>query len=348
MSQLDYSAQSLSVALPVKIKSLWLHARCALFALFASSLCAAAPVAIAIHGGAGTIERSQINAEQEKAIRTDLERAAKAGYAVLQKGGSSVDASVAAVTILEDSPYFNAGKGAVFNANGVNELDAAIMDGAKRQAGAIAGVHRVRNPILLARKVMQNSNHVMLTGTGAEAFARQQGIKFMPDSYFRTEARWQQLQDARKLERLQPRAALPAKSYFGTVGAVALDQQGGLAAATSTGGMTNKRYGRVGDAPVIGAGTYADRRCAVSATGHGEFFIRSVVAHDICARVAYRGDSIKKAAESVILDELKVIGGEGGVIAMDSQGAVSMPFNSTGMYRASIDTAGVLMVEIYE
>jgi len=332
----------------VKIQTPKLPLLCAFLLIFVSCCTFAAPVAIAIHGGAGAIERSQLSAAQERAIRADLERAAKAGYAVLQKGGSSVDASVAAVTILEDSPYFNAGKGAVFNAYGINELDAAIMDGAKREAGAIAGVRRVRNPILLAREVMQNSSHVLLSGTGAESFARQQGIKFMPDRYFYTEARWQQLLSARKLERLQPRAALAPKSYFGTVGAVALDQQGGLAAATSTGGMTNKRFGRVGDAPLIGAGTYANRRCAVSATGHGEFFIRSVVAFDICARVAYRGDSIQEAAESVILEDLKLIGGGGGVIAMDQKGSISMPFNSSGMYRAAIDVNGVLRVEIYE
>jgi L-asparaginase / beta-aspartyl-peptidase len=307
----------------------------------------AAPVAIAVHGGAGTIERSSLSRETEQAIRADLERAARAGYQVLQNGGSSVEANIAAVMILEDSPHFNAGKGAVFNAAGEHELDAAIMDGAKRRAGAIAGVRRVRNPILLAREVMLHSEHVMLTGAGAENFARSKNIKFASERYFYTEHRWQQLQAAKKLEKLKPRAALSSASYFGTVGAVSLDQQGGLSAATSTGGMTNKRFGRVGDSPLIGAGTYADRQCAVSATGHGEFFIRSVVAHNICARVAYRGDRIDQAAEAVVLDELKTLGGDGGVIAIDQDGKIAMPFNSAGMYRAMIDTNGTLHVHIY-
>ena len=304
-------------------------------------------VAIAIHGGAGVIDRAALSKEREAAIRADLERALRAGYARLTSGASSLDAVSAAVIVLEDSPYFNAGKGAVYTADGTHELDAAIMDGARRRAGAVAGVHRVKNPILLARAIMEHSEHVMLSGTGAEAFARLQNLTMVAPSYFDTPERLEALHEAQRLEKLNPKAALPPKAYFGTVGAVALDQSGDLAAATSTGGMTNKRFGRIGDSPIIGAGTYADRDCAVSATGHGEYFMRSVVAYDICARVAYRGSTVKQAAETVILDELKALGGEGGVITMDRAGNIAMPFNSAGMYRASIDVDGHVSVEIF-
>ncbi len=304
-------------------------------------------VAIAIHGGAGVIERASLTKEKESAIRAALERAVRAGYARLTKGESSLDAVSAAILILEDSPYFNAGKGAVYTADGTHELDAAIMDGAHRRAGAVSGLHRVKNPILLARAVMEHSEHVMLSGAGAEAFARLQNITLVPPSYFDTPERLQALRDAQQLEKVNPRAALPHRAYFGTVGAVALDQSGELSAGTSTGGMTNKRFGRIGDTPIIGAGTYADRNCAVSATGHGEYFMRSVVAYDICARVAYRGSSVRQAAETVILDELKSQGGEGGVITIDSAGKIAMPFNSAGMYRASIDVDGHVSVEIF-
>ncbi len=304
-------------------------------------------VAIAIHGGAGVIERSALTKEREAAIRADLERAVRAGYARLTAGASSLDAVSAAVIVLEDSPYFNAGKGAVYTADGTHELDAAIMDGARRRAGAVAGVHRVKNPILLARAIMERSEHVLLSGTGAEAFARLQNLSMVAPNYFDTPERWEALREAQRLEKLNPKAALPHKAYFGTVGAVALDQSGDLAAATSTGGMTNKRYGRIGDSPLIGAGTYADRSCAVSATGHGEYFIRAVVAYDICARVAYRGSTVKQAAETVILDELKAQGGEGGVITIDRAGNIAMPFNSSGMYRASVDVDGHVAVEIF-
>ena len=304
-------------------------------------------IAIAIHGGAGVIERASLSKEREAAIRADLERAVRAGYTRLTAGASSLDAVSAAVLILEDSPYFNAGKGAVYTSDGTHELDAAIMDGARRRAGAVAGVRRVKNPILLARAVMERSEHVMLSGAGAEAFARLQNITLVPPSYFDTPERLEALREAQKLEKLKPKAALAPKAYFGTVGAVAIDQSGDLAAATSTGGMTNKRFGRIGDTPIIGAGTFADRSCAVSATGHGEYFIRSVVAYDICARVAYRGSSVKQAAETVILDELKSQGGEGGVITMDRSGNIAMPFNSAGMYRASVDVDGHVSVEIF-
>ncbi len=304
-------------------------------------------IAIAIHGGAGVIDRASLSKEREAAIRTDLERAVRAGYTRLTAGASSLDAVSAAVIVLEDSPYFNAGKGAVYTSEGTHELDAAIMDGARRRAGAVAGLRRVKNPILLARAVMERSEHVMLSGSGAEAFARLQNIALVPPGYFDTPERLEALREAQRLEKLKPKAALLPRAYFGTVGAVALDQSGDLAAATSTGGMTNKRFGRIGDTPIIGAGTFADRSCAVSATGHGEYFIRSVVAYDICARVAYRGSSVKQAAETVILDELKSQGGEGGVITMDRSGNIAMPFNSAGMYRASVDVDGHVSVEIF-
>lgn len=304
-------------------------------------------IAIAIHGGAGVIERASLSKEKEDQIRAALETAVRTGYARLSAGESSLDAVSAAIVVLEDSPHFNAGRGAVYTHEGTHELDAAIMDGSRRRAGAVAGVKRIKNPIRLARLVMDNSSHVLLTGTGAENFARINGMSWVANSYFDTPERLDALRKAQRLEKTLPSAALPNKAYFGTVGAVALDQRGELAAGTSTGGMTNKRFGRIGDTPLIGAGTYADPRCAVSATGHGEFFIRSVVAYDICARVAYRGSSVKQAAEAVILDELRRLGGEGGVITIDAEGKIASPFNSAGMYRASIDTDGHVSVEIF-
>lgn len=296
------------------------------------------PVALVIHGGAGTMSREALTPEREAAIRADLNRALDAGHGVLAAGGSALEAVSAVIVILEDSPHFNAGKGAVFNAEGVNELDAAIMDGAGQRAGSVAGVHRVKNPIRLARAVMERSPHVMLVGDGAEAFARSVGIELVDPSYFRTEERWRQLQDAKARE--AAKAVLPRAYYFGTVGAVALDRQGHLAAATSTGGMTNKRWGRVGDTPIVGAGTWADAQCGVSATGWGEFFIRLNVAHDICARVAYRGDGLQAAAEEVVMRRLPELGGDGGVIALDAKGHIAMPFNTQGMYRAWIKPDG--------
>ncbi len=279
-------------------------------------------ISIAIHGGAGVISRASMSAENERAYRADLERALDAGYAVLEKGGTSLDAVVAAVKILEDSPLFNAGKGAVFSHAGINELDAAIMDGSTQKAGAIAGVRHIRNPIELARMVMERTSHVLLAGEGAEEFALEQGVDLVPGSYFYTERRWKQLEDAQKAEQT---ASLPKDDigYFGTVGAVARDQAGNLAAATSTGGMTNKRWGRIGDSPIIGAGTYADNAtCAVSATGSGEYFIRAVVAHEICARVRLSGVSAAQAAHDVIHGKLQEIGGDGGVIVVDKDGAL--------------------------
>lgn len=323
---------------------------------------ATAPIAIAIHGGAGTILRSELSADLEREYHATLAQALDAGYAVLRKGGSSLDAVEASVRVMEDSPLFNAGKGAVFSHDGINELDAAIMDGSTLAAGAVAGVKTVRNPITLARRVMDSSPHVMLVGDGAEAFARSQNIELVDPSYFRTERRWQQLQKLLKKDqeatglsedgdqakgRKQSYRFSDQENRFGTVGAVALDSSGRLAAATSTGGMTNKRWGRVGDAPVIGAGTYANAVCAVSATGHGEYFIRAAVAHDICLRVDYLKQPLAEAASAVVHDKLVKLGGDGGVIAVDAHGNVALPFNSKGMYRASIDSRGNRIIAIY-
>jgi beta-aspartyl-peptidase (threonine type) len=318
-----------------------------LFALAMTTPARAADIVLAVHGGAGTMPRAELSAEREAAVRADLTRALRAGHAVIAQGGSSLEAVTRAVVVLEDSPYFNAGKGAVFNHDGVNELDASIMDGATRRAGAVAGLHRIRNPVLLARAVMEQSPHVMMAGEGAEAFAKSIGFEFVDPAYFRTEERWQQLQKALAAEKAQASAALPPTTYFGTVGAVARDAKGQLAAATSTGGMTNKRWGRVGDSPVIGAGTYANAQCAVSATGWGEFYIRAAVAHDICARMAYRGDSVRAAAEEVVLKVVPALGGDGGVIALDASGRVAMPFNTEGMYRGTIDADGKVRTAVY-
>jgi beta-aspartyl-peptidase (threonine type) len=288
---------------------------------------------IAIHGGAGTLPRADMSAEAERRYRSGLQEAIDAGFAVLQGGGTSMDAVTRAVVLLEDNPLFNAGRGAVFTLDGRNELDASIMDGSTLKAGAVCGVTRIRNPVTLARAVMEKSENVMLAGTGAEEFAAAQGFSFVPQSYFHTPERWQQLERIRRGD-----AGLSALtiSHIGTVGAVAVDAQGRLAAATSTGGMTGKRYQRIGDSPIIGAGTYADNRsCAVSATGHGEVFIRTVVAHDICARMRFGARSIGAAVREVVLGELPPLGGEGGVIAIDARGEIAIEFNSEGMFRAS-------------
>ncbi len=323
---------------------------CALTASLAAALLATqavasdAPVALVIHGGAGTIERSAMTPEREAAFREALETAVRAGHERLTAGDTSLEAVRTAINLLEDSPLFNAGKGAVFNADGENELDASVMTGQDRNAGAISSVRRVRNPINLAIAVMEKSPHVMLSGSGAETFAKEQEITLVEPSYFHTEFRWQQLEKARAREM----SGTPlVQDFFSTVGAVALDQAGNLAAGTSTGGMTNKRFGRVGDSPIIGAGTFADNAsCAVSATGHGEFFIRWVVAYDVCARVA-AGASLEQAAEAVVNGVLVEAGGSGGIIAMDPAGNIAMPFNTPGMYRASIDVDGTVTVAIY-
>lgn len=309
-----------------------------------------APV-LAIHGGAG-IARGDLDETGLAEARAALEAALRAGHAKLEAGAPAMDAVKAAVTVLENAPSFNAGRGAVFTHDGRNELDAAVMDGASGQAGAVAGVSRVRNPIMLADAVMTSSPHVMLMGEGAESFARMQGIDLVDPSYFRTERRWQQLQRALDAERRDtPQASVltgDARPYFGTVGAVALDTDGRLAAGTSTGGMTNKRYGRVGDAPIIGAGTWADARCAVSGTGWGEYYIRAAAAHEICARVRLRGDDIRVAADAVIDTEIPAAGGDGGAIALDANGRVAFPFNTPGMFRGWIGADGVPHVAVFD
>jgi beta-aspartyl-peptidase (threonine type) len=307
----------------------------------------AAPVtALVIHGGAGTIPRKELTPEREQEIRAGMNKALDAGNAVLKSGGSARDAVTAVIVVLEDDPHFNAGKGSVFNHEGVNEMDASIMDGATLEAGAVAGIHAVKNPILLARAVMEHSKHVMLIGDGAEAFGKTvPGIIFVDPKYFWTPERWKQLQDAKAEE--SAGASNPPSMHFGTVGAVAIDSHGHLAAATSTGGMTNKKWGRVGDSPIIGAGSYAIADCAVSGTGWGEFFIRLNVASDICARVAYRGDTLAKAADDVIMKRVPELGGDGGAIAMDAHGNIAMPFNTEGMYRGWINTDGTRGVAIY-
>jgi beta-aspartyl-peptidase (threonine type) len=313
---------------------------------------AAAPAArfmLVVHGGAGTIRRESMSPEDEAAYRATLDTAIRAGYVILAANGRSLDAVEAVVNVLEDSPLFNAGRGAVFTHEGRNEMDAAIMSSRTFSAGAVAGVRHVKNPIDLARAVMEHSPHVMLAGDGAEEFARTRGFEMMPEDYFRTERRWKQLERALAAEaRSDASTADPlGDRKMGTVGAVALDVHGDLAAATSTGGMTNKRWGRIGDAPIIGAGTYADSSCAVSATGHGEFFIRNTVASDICARMRYGGVPLERAAHDVVMTRLVAQGGEGGVIAVDRAGNFTLPFNSSGMYRGWVGADGNIVVRIY-
>ena len=310
------------------------------------------PFGIAIHGGAGTITRAQFTDEQQQAYEAKLAEAVNAGHAVLAAGGEAMDAVIAAIQVLEDSPFFNAGKGAVYTFDGGHELDASLMNGADLAAGAVAGVTTVKSPIALARAVMEKSVHVMLSGEGAEQFASEQGLELVDNSYFNTDNRYQQLLDAKKrlgVADYQAYQQLDDRFKYGTVGAVALDKQGNLAAGTSTGGMTAKRWGRVGDAPIIGAGTWADNAsCAVSATGHGEYFIRYHVAADICSRVKYQGVDIVTAGDTVIHDVLLPAGGTGGVIIIDRQGNVHMPFNTEGMYRAQRVGNGAAEVAIYK
>jgi beta-aspartyl-peptidase (threonine type) len=299
---------------------------------------------IAIHGGAGTLPRSEMTRKLEEKYLADLGQALDAGYAVLESGGSSEDATIAAVKVLEDSPLFNAGKGAVFNKAGEVELDAGVMDGATGRAGAVAGLKHIRNPIELARLVMEKTPHVMLVGPGAEEFALDQGMTLVPNSYFYTERRREQLEKALKGDRM---AAIKL-NYYGTVGAVARDRKGNLFAATSTGGITAKIPGRVGDSPHIGAGTYANNRtCAVSATGQGEFFIRSVVSYDIHALMDYKGLTLKQAVDEVVQHKLKALPAEGGVIAIAADGDIEMSFNTEGMFRAARDSNGKHELAIY-
>jgi beta-aspartyl-peptidase (threonine type) len=300
---------------------------------------------LAIHGGAGTLPRAEMRGAVELNYRAGLQEALDAGFAVLQAGGTSLDAVTQAVVLLEDNPLFNAGRGAVFTLDGRNELDAAIMDGSNLKAGAVCGLTRIRNPILLARSVMEQSDNVMLAGAGAEEFALSRGFSFVPQSFFYTPERWRQLERIRGGD--TGLSALTI-SHLGTVGAVALDLAGRLAAATSTGGMTGKRYQRIGDSPIIGAGTYADdRSCAVSATGHGEVFIRAAVAHDICARMRFGGRSLAEAVREVVLEELVALHGEGGVVAIDARGEIAMEFNSEGMFRASRRAGAEPQIAIY-
>jgi beta-aspartyl-peptidase (threonine type) len=315
------------------------------------------PFGFVIHGGAGTIERGRMTPEREAAYRSKLTEALLAGFAVLESGGGGLDAVVAAITLLEDSPLFNAGKGAVFTSAGTNELDASIMDGKTLKAGAVAGLRRVKNPILLARMVMEQSPHVMMVGDGAETFAREKGFELVDPKYFFTEERWQQLQRMKEAEkqkaepprrtRLENELSPPDERKFGTVGAVCLDRAGNLSAGTSTGGMTNKKFGRVGDSPIIGAGTYANNEtCAVSCTGDGEYFIRTAVAHDVSAALEYGGKPLREAAEGV-LAKVGRLGGTGGLIAIDRRGNFAMPFNTSGMYRGFIGADGHPRVQIY-
>ena len=312
----------------------------------AASAAAAEPVLV-IHGGAG-VERRNLSPAEENAARAALRQALLKGHAALTAGKPALEAVTAAITVLEDDPTFNAGKGAVFTHDGRNELDASLMDGATLKAGAVAGVQRVRNPILLAEAVMQHSPHVMMVGQGAEAFAISQGITLVDPSYFRTDKRWQQLQKALKEEASgQAHADLDTARHFGTVGAVALDKDGKLAAGTSTGGMTNKRYGRVGDSPIIGAGTYADAGCAVSGTGWGEYYIRTAAAHDICARIQYLKQGPVEAGRAVINERIPALGGDGGAIVLSADGRAATPFNTQGMYRGWIGADGVPHVAIF-
>jgi beta-aspartyl-peptidase (threonine type) len=311
-----------------------------------TSHAAVSPVLV-IHGGAGVIKRD-LTPARERAVRAAMTQALQNGYAQLKAGRSALDAVTAALTVLEDDPNFNAGRGAVFTHDGKNEMDAAIMDGNTLRAGAVAGVQRIKNPILLARAVMEKSPHVMLSGDGAEAFAQSIGMPLVDPAYFRTDERWQQLQKALKEDAAkQPHADVETAKHFGTVGAVALDAQGHLAAGTSTGGMTDKRWGRIGDSPIIGAGTYANSGCAVSGTGWGEFYLRTVAAHSICMRVTEMRVPLKRAAAEVINQEIPSMGGNGGAIALDVDGHIAMPFNTDGMYRGWISADGVSHVAIY-
>ncbi len=317
--------------------------------------------ALAIHGGAGTITRDRMTAEQEKEYKDKLEESLNAGYAVLEKGGSALDAVGAAIHVMEESPLFNAAKGAVFTHEGRNEMDASIMNGKDLNAGAVAGVRHIKSPIDAARAVMEKSDHVMLAGDGAEEFAETIGLEMVDTSYFYTDRRWKSLQNALKKEKVEldhdekstekkssSIYSVPEDYKFGTVGCVALDAEGNLAAGTSTGGMTNKRWKRIGDSPVIGAGTYANNAtCAVSATGHGEYFIRSVVAYDISALMEYKGLSLRQAGDEVVMKKLVERGGDGGVISIDSEGNIHMPFNTKGMYRGYKKSTGEMKIAIY-
>lgn len=309
---------------------------------------------IVIHGGAGAIARYKMTPELEKAYTEGLAASLTAGYEILRVGGSSLDAVQRAVNVMEDNPLFNAGKGAVFNHAEKNEMDAAIMDGQTLKAGAVAGVQHIKNPVNLARLVMEKLPHILLARDGAEEFAKAQGMELMPDDYFFTELRWKQLQELKAREKGQEDTDLsegnPDKDKkYGTVGAAALDKSGNLAAATSTGGMSNSRYGRVGDSPIIGAGTYANNQtCAISTTGHGELFMRCLTAYDVSAMMEYRGLSLSQATETAIFNRLTQLGGTGGLIAIDQKGNIALPFNTPGMYRGYYLPGGKPQTAIYK
>ncbi len=316
-----------------------------------------AEFSIVIHGGAGTILKKNMSPEKEAAYKAKLEEAIRTGYELLKNGGTSLDAVTKTINVMEDSPLFNAGKGAVFTNAETNELDASIMDGKTLNAGASAGTKTVRNPIDLARAIMDNSPHVMLAGEGADTFAKEQGLQIVDPNYFHTERRFNSLQRIKETEKVEldhdDKAAFydsDIKDYkFGTVGCAALDKYGNLAAGTSTGGMTNKRWGRVGDAPIIGSGTYANNAtCAVSSTGWGEYFIRAQVAHDISAMMEYKEVSLEEAAREVIHNKMGELGGTGGIVAVDKNGNVAMEFNTAGMYRATMNDKGELVLKIYK
>ena len=327
--------------------------------LFAQEKLSDEKYVMVIHGGAGTILKSQMSPEKEKAYKAALTLALETGYKKIKAGESSLNAVEAAVNIMEDSPLFNAGKGAVFTNEGKNELDAAIMDGSNLMAGSVAGVTTIRNPITAARAVMEKSEHVMMVGAGAEKFAAEAGLKIVDPKYFWTKDRWDGLQRIKKKDSVKTQLDHDDKksirlgvenndSKFGTVGAVALDNKGNLAAATSTGGMTNKKYGRVGDAPLIGVGTYANKLVGISCTGWGEFFIRNVVAYDVAALMEYKKLSVEEATREVIMKKVPALGGDGGLIALDKDGNVAMPFNTAGMYRGTVTKDGKIEVFIYK
>ncbi len=309
------------------------------------------PIALVLHGGAGAMKKELMSDSLEAAYLNILDSALEVGYDLLANGKSSIDAVTTVITILEDCPLFNAGKGAVFTNTEENELDASIMDGNTRNAGAVAGVKRIKNPILLAKSVMLNSEHVMMAGEGAESFALSQGFQLIDPSYFRVESRLQSLRKVKEAIKKQVNThydELIKSSKFGTVGCVALDKNGNIVAGTSTGGMTNKKFRRIGDAPIIGAGTYANNKtCGVSSTGWGEYFIRSVVAYDISAIMEYKGLSLAEAAQLVIHEKVPELGGDGGIIALDTQGNISMEFNTDGMFRACRNSAGMKEVKIF-
>jgi L-asparaginase / beta-aspartyl-peptidase len=308
--------------------------------------------AIAIHGGAGTITRSGLTPELEAAYKSGLLEAIQTGDKILEEGGNALDAISESVRIMENNELFNAGKGSVFNHEGTHEMDAAIMDGKTLMAGAVSGIRNLVNPVLLAKAIMEKSDHVLLANSGAADFAKQMGLEFAPDDYFFVQHRYDQLIMAREEGQIMLDHTTPGdtnEKKFGTVGAVALDIYGNIAAATSTGGMTNKRWGRVGDSPIIGAGTYANNNtCAISCTGHGEYFIRSVVAYDISCLIEYKGYSLKEACDEVVMKKLVKLGGEGGLIAIDANGNIEMPFNSEGMYRAMKKSGEELFIGIYK